>query len=384
MSADYLIHHGDCIDWMRGLPDNSWDMVCTDPPYGLGKPPPIMEVLLAWLSGAPWKATGKGFMGREWDAFVPGPEVWREMIRVMKPGAHAFVFSGTRTVDVMGLALRMAGFEFRDTIAWVYGSGMPKSCNIPGWTGSGIKPAFEPVLMLRKPLEQGLTLRQNAKKWGTGGLNIDGARIECSEDDFAAWEASVENVRNRGGKRGGSWKNASDLSGANPANPLGRWPANLALDEEAARQMDLFVGDRPGMSGGGKHSSEYGGGMFGAIDCEHTARADNGGPSRFFYCAKASKADREEGLDGMPAGKGGRRNTHPTIKPTPLLRWIIRLGSLPGHVVGDPFTGSGSTGKACIMEGRTFRGCELNDMDKEPFVSIARRRCRHAALGNKR
>lgn len=398
----FRLHNGDCLEWLRSIQDNSWDFMSTDPPYGLGTPPDMTEVLSFWLSGREWEAKGYGFMGRSWDAFVPGPSIWRECIRVMKPGSHGLVCAGTRTVDVMGIALRMAGFEIRDMIAWLFGSGMPKSCKIQGWPGTGLKPALEPVLLVRKPLEKGLSLRKNAEKWGVGGLNIDACRIECSRADFEVWQAQVEQIRRRGGTRDGSWKNSSDLSGANPANPLGKWPPNVAMDEDAGGQLDLFVGPRRGMSGGGKHRDGYDGSMLGGHDCELKRPPGNGGPSRFFYCAKASKKDREGGLDGMPilsggeltmrkdgsmamkngrtgAGRtGGRRNSHPMVKPESLERWKVRLISLPGHRGGDPFMGSGSTGVACALEGREFDGCELNDSSAEPFFTIARKRIDYA------
>jgi len=222
----WQIHHGDCLAWLRSLPDDSIDAVVTDPPYGLGKPPPIRDVMRAWLDGEQYHATGGGFMGRKWDAFVPGPVVWSEVHRVLKPGGHAVVFAGQRTADVMALALRMGGFEIRDLISWCYWSGFPKSLNVSKaldslhgaerevvgrgqsgrnalmgglksteigaghditapasddakqWSGFGtaLKPAIEPAWLVRKPISES-SIARNVLRWGTGAINIDGCRF---------------------------------------------------------------------------------------------------------------------------------------------------------------------------------------------------------------
>ena len=278
-SAAWSLHHGDCLEMLRGLPDCCVDSVITDPPYGLGKEPNPVELLTAWMSDVEYKPGRSGFMGKAWDAFVPGPHVWREVIRVLKPGGHAFVFAGTRTADLMGLSLRLAGFEIRDGIdceyprlSWLYGSGFPKSLDLAKaadralgiWRGkagaelssnpamggpnferidkgdpvtaaaalqglgSALKPANEPILVCRKPLAG--TLLSNVQTWGTGALDIDACRVaHAGADDLAAHQAQVDAIKERGGQMGQSWKNSSDLSGASDVNLGGRWPPNVLL-----------------------------------------------------------------------------------------------------------------------------------------------------------
>lgn len=228
----WCVEHGSCLDIMRNMPDNSVDSIVTDAPYGLGKLPDPIKMLKAWLEDETYGENGKGFMGRKWDAFVPGPIYWKEAYRVLKPGGHALVFAGTRTVDLMGLSLRIAGFQPRDTIEFAYGSGMPKSKKLgDGSIGNGIKPCHEPVLLVRKPFNG--TLIKNYATHGTGGLNIDACRVSyASEEDFENHKAQVESIQARGGSMEESWKNASDLSGASDANPLGRWPGNLLLQHD--------------------------------------------------------------------------------------------------------------------------------------------------------
>lgn len=242
---------GDCLDVLRTLPDASVDSVVCDPPYGLGNKDPSPENIFMYVLGASVLDTGGDFMGSGWS--IPPVPVWREVYRVLKPGGHVLSFAGSRTADLIGIGLRMAGFESRDSIArmfptlyWTYGSGMPKSHSIgpaidkklgpeskeaaqwEGW-GSGIKPAAEPILVFRKPLEG--TLANNVLKYGTGGLNIDATRVRhASKDDFEAHKKGVDAIREKGGSRDKSWKNASDLSGANEVTTSGRWPANLLLE----------------------------------------------------------------------------------------------------------------------------------------------------------
>ena len=268
-----------------------------------------------------------------------------------------------------------------------------------GW-GTALKPANEPILLARKPIQG--TIAANVLRHGTGGLNIDATRIPFANDaDRTAMVEQVETIRAEGGKRGNSWKNSSDLSGANPANDRGRWPANVVMDPGAGAMLDRLVGDRPGMSGGGVHRSDAAPGMFGAIDSPHTARGDSGGPSRFFYSAKASRAERNAGLDAFPiltggkatdrqdgaagannpragAGRtGGSRNPHPTVKPVSLMRWLCRLVCPPGGTILDPFTGSGTTGIAAVLEGFDFVGCELSP----EYARVAEARIAHC-IGN--
>ena len=340
----------------------------------------------------------RGFMGKEWDGgdIAFRPETWRAVFDLMKPGAHLLSFAGTRTMDVMGLALRLAGLEVRDCLSWNYGSGFPKSLDISkaidkeagairevvgratgraatpkhdirggryadgtsrtidlsaitapatdaarqweGW-GTALKPAWEPILMARKPLIG--TVAANVQAHGTGGINVDACRIGTSD--------SLNGGAYSGERRAHSSASVSlDRGGIGEyAQPSGRWPSNVVLDEEAAAELDAQTGEstsrigkpRAGASGDGwgmtKTGAEY---------------ADSGGASRFFYTAKASSAEREL--------EDGSRSTHPTVKPTDLMRWLVRLVTPPGGVVLDPFMGSGSTGVACAEEGFRFIGIE--------------------------
>ncbi|AXH72176.1 MAG: DNA methylase [Siphoviridae sp. ctdc_1] len=321
------------------LADNSIDAVVTDPPYGLSKEPDMMEVMKHWMNGDDYVHPGGGFMGKSWDSFVPGPAIWKEVFRVLKPGGYLVAFFGSRTYDIGTLAIRLAGFEIRDQIMWVYGSGFPKSLNVEkatgnpryeGW-GTALKPAHEPICVARKPLCG--TVAENVLTHGTGAVNIAGCRIEGRErTDYGLANSS---------RSQGSTYSAPSQS-ADFDSRKGRWPANFVHD--------------------GLNAEEW---------------------SRFFYCAKASKADRDEGVSlaatsaadmverdadsaGMNsprAGAGrtsGARNDHPTVKPTALMQWLVRLVTPPGGKVLDPFAGSGSTGKACAIEGFEFIGFEMD------------------------
>ncbi len=353
----FELHLGDCLEVMKGMDDNSVDSIVTDPPYGLS------------------------FMGKKWDYDVPGEDVWRECLRVLKPGGHLLAFAGTRTQHRMAVRIEDAGFEIRDMIAWVYGSGFPKShdvskaidkaagaereVGVPGpysarrprqsvvavsaysdgvgdassalitapatdaakqWEGGGtaLKPALEPITVSRKPLIG--TVADSVLQFGTGGINVDGGRV--------------------------------GLDG-------GRWPANL-IHDGSEEVVGLFPGENKGSA------------------------------ARFFYCAKASKGDRDGGLDGFEekhvgtyaqdewsrknmgntpdAQRQPRRNSHPTVKPTDLMRYLCRLVTPPKGIVLDPFMGSGSTGKAAMFEGFDFVGIER---DSE-YIEIARARIESA------
>ena len=318
----FTLHQGDCLATLRTLADNSVDAIVTDPPYGLS------------------------FMGKKWDYDVPTVEVWVECLRVLKPGGHLLAFAGTRTQHRMATRIEAAGFELRDMIAWVYGSGFPKSHN-GEWGGTALKPAFEPITMARKPLAG--TVEANWRQHGTGALNIDGCRVEGGERPLIVGENDAR-------KFSGDFKQGSRCEGTTTA---GRWPANLIHDGSD----EVVTAFEPQSSNPEGQSSN---------------------PARFFYCAKASKRDRDEGLEGFDkrvvnvteghgrgainTSKGGdgirenrpRANIHPTVKPTDLMRYLCRLVTPPGGVVLDPFMGSGSTGKAAMLEGFRFVGCELS------------------------
>ena len=308
-----MLYLDDCLDTLRTLPDNSVDSIVTDPPYGLS------------------------FMGKRWDYDVPSVEIWAECLRVLKPGGHLLAFAGTRTQHRMAVRIEDAGFEIRDMIAWVYSQGFPKSRNLEGdWQGWGtaLKPALEPITVARKPLVG--TVAQNVLQHGTGALNVDECRVGNTVETWPKSRSYAPGQMQPGGS--GETQSTGDA-------PAGRWPANLIHDgseEVLARFPQQTSGSRAAgvRKGMGFHGAEGDGGP--AIE------GSTGSAARFFYCAKASKKDRGEG------------NTHPTVKPTDLMRYLCRLVTPPGGVVLDPFMGSGSTGKAAVLEGFRFIGCELS------------------------
>jgi site-specific DNA-methyltransferase (adenine-specific) len=341
----------------------------TDPPYGLS------------------------FMGKDWDHGVPGVPFWAEAMRVLKPGGHLLAFGGTRTFHRLAVAIEDAGFEIRDCLSWLYGTGFPKSHNVgkavdkirgnerqvmpnpkakqqtaskdgiygdyeatthitkgnskwEGW-GTALKPAWEPIIMARNPLGE-KTIAANVLKWGTGAINVDATRIKTSAVD-AATMARCNTPGSGRFKKSTSAVIYGGGKGTQPPNTAldttqGRWPANLVHDGSDK----VLVG----FPGEGDKSA-----------------------ARFFYCAKASNAEREAGLGALrDAGRGAnRRNHHPTVKPVELMRWLVRLVAPPEHVGGrviDPFCGSGSTGVACAIEDVGFVGCEI----REEYAEIARER----------
>jgi len=322
------LHHGNCLDILRTMPDCSVDAVVTDPPYGLS------------------------FMGKRWDYDVPSTEIWAECLRVLKPGGYLLAFAGTRTQHRMAVRIEDAGFEIRDMLAWMYGSGFPKSHNLDGehqgW-GTALKPAMEPITMARKPFKA--TVAQNVQEWGTGAINIDGCRIPCDDGFEKAWDKPVStNISAKGGTFiSEGIQHQVDLS---EYKPSGRWPANVMHDG----------------------SPEILQGM--------------GEAARFFYTPKACKDDRDDGCEMMDAkqyshdGREKRlenayqrndskaQNFHPTVKPTDLMRYLCRMVTPTGGIVLDPFTGSGSTGRGAVLEGFRFIGCEM-DAD---YIEIAKAR----------
>jgi DNA modification methylase len=371
------LYQGDCLEVLKTFPDNSVEAVVTDPPYGLA------------------------FMNKKWDYDVPSTTIWKEVLRVLKPGGHLLSFGGTRTYHRMVVNIEDAGFEIRDQIQWLYGSGFPKSTNIAiridkesgaignrgkgfntagqginlnqnkelrsdhpdyippapateaakqweGW-GTALKPANEPIVLARKPLEKGLTVADNVLKWGVGGLNISASRIGT--------EVVEKGRLGRGECESEAF--GTKLMGDAGGTAIGRFPANLLLDEQAAAVLD-----------------------------EQTA-AIGDGASRFFYVAKASKSERNKGCEGMPEqstyvregannpspnrlnrSDNAVQNTHPTVKPVKLMEYLVKLITPPNGIVLDPFMGSGTTGVACKQLGVEFVGIER----EEAYVAIAKKR----------
>ena len=311
------LYHGNCLDILRTMPDNSIDAVVTDPPYGLS------------------------FMGKKWDYDVPSTEIWAECLRVLKPGGYLLAFAGTRTQHRMAVRIEDAGFEIRDMLAWMYGSGFPKShnldCEHQGW-GTALKPAMEPITMARKPFKA--TVAQNVQEWGTGAINIDGCRIG---------EEEIKTCAKVKGKSFDSLAPVSGFNGCEESTHFGRWPANVLHDGSAEILQGM------------------------------------GEAARFFYTPKACKSDRENGCFALPLVSYEmnrppdsdvdlvptvNRNFHPTVKPTDLMRYLCRMVTPTGGIVLDPFTGSGSTGRGAVLEGFRFIGCEM-DAD---YIEIAKAR----------
>ena len=405
---------------LKTYPDNYFDAVVTDPPYGLGKEPNAAELMQDWVEFGYHEVKGTGFMGKEWDAFVPQPVFWKEVFRVLKHGGHVLSFFGTRTYDWGVMSMRFAGFEVRDCIQWLYGSGFPKSHNIgkaidkmdgndreviegrqsasslgnkktmdggianknykftkgnsewEGW-GTALKPANEPIVLARKPLEKGLSVAENILKWGVGGINIDASRIGFKNDaDFK--ESTQKNQHADFGTKPMTNNNVyGDYSMVQPKNyePTGRFPANIILDEIAAEILDEQSGiskSTASVRNNKKRNEDnvYGGGKGIPQISLESNHSDKGGASRFFYCAKASKSERNKGLEGF-------NNGHPTIKPIKLMQYLVKMVTPPNGKVLDPFCGSGTTGIACKIEGFDFVGIE---QDAEYF-KIAKARIKN-------
>jgi site-specific DNA-methyltransferase (adenine-specific) len=378
---DYTLHHGDCLEVMATMVDNSVDAIVTDPPYGLS------------------------FMGKRWDYDVPSVEVWYECLRVLKPGGHLLAFAGTRTQHRMAVRIEDAGFEIRDMIAWVYGSGFNKVGYIKdsngetvrdGWGGS-LKPALEPITVARKPLAG--TVAANVLEHGTGALNVDGCRVGTTVETWPASRARpAEGHPNALYTHRLAGQSETQTVSTGDA-PSGRWPANLIHDGS-----DEVVGLFPQTTSGDltPYLNQSRNGHAG-VNSEWktvTRTGDSGSAARFFYCAKASKADRDEGCEGLPqtikqsVAHGDKRhgtlpytnepremnprprgNHHPTVKPADLMRYLCRLVTPPGGIVLDPFMGSGSTGKAAILEGFQFIGIER----EAEYLAIAEARISHAS-----
>ena len=382
----YRLERGHCLDLLKTTPDASVDSIVTDPPYELG------------------------FMGKGWDksGIAYSVEVWRESLRVLKPGGHLLAFGGTRTYHRMACAIEDAGFEIRDQIGWLYGTGFPKSRNIAeldmtgdeaarwaGW-GTALKPAQEPICVARKPFAG--TVASNVLEHGTGALNIDACRVPA------------EAMRPNTGSGGLPRRYEDECRGGGlvtQPHGLGRFPANIVHDgSDEVLEAFAQYGER-GASAPVK-GTEASAASSGLITGERARVAgafhgDTGTAARFFYSAKASRADRNEGCDAIQNREGGMnsntsgqhitrrdgwkpapvKNNHPTVKPTSLMRYLCRLVTPPGGTVMDIFMGSGSTGKAAILEGFRFIGFDLDsDSDGNPlgYLDLARARIEYARL----
>ena len=468
LAKELRLYHGDCLDVLKELEMNSIDSIVTDGPYGLS------------------------FMGKKWDYDVPSVEIWQECLRVLKPGGHLLAFAGSRTYHRMAVRIEDAGFDIRDQIMWIYGSGFPKSHNISkqldkrggnnnltkevadalkearvsrgiskteadklfcdgttnyqwfegrkdgvrlpddetfqkicnewneldkyktiinsanrevvgkyegdagglggerlgskggditipatnvakdweGW-GTALKPAHEPIVMARKPIEG--TVAENTLQYGVGGLNIDATRVGYKDDadknsfdirKYDSYKSTFQSYEE-------NTLDKTDYKVEQP-NELGRWPANVILDEEAGQILDEQSGERGNGWKKNYGATDYNGKqydsstqqcVFGGGFTGKNTYADTGGASRFFYCPKASKKDREEG------------NVHPTVKPTDLMKYLIRLVTPKDGIVLDPFMGSGSTGKAAMQEGMWFVGIER----EREYYEIAKQRIEYEA-----
>jgi DNA modification methylase len=431
---------GDCLDALPAIPTGTVDAIVTDPPYGLGfmgkdwdsaralasRPPSADNAApeTAEARGA-YPRTGKGAAGVAFDgyAFQRWSEVWAtECLRVLKPGGHLLAFGGTRTSHRLVCAIEDAGFEIRDSLVWLYGSGFPKSLNVSkaidkaagaeravirqrvyadgtrgswrasssdkyaqdAWTtddgdrvkvdtapatpeaerwegwGTALKPAHEPIALARKPLTG--TVAANVLAHDTGALNVDACRIETTDDLNGGAYAQGSIGRGEGVWRGSRATDTRSMRNAGAGEyiaPTGRWPANVLLDPEAAAMLDEQTGVSVSRKGTQRTGVNGDGWGMTVTGAEY---ADSGGASRFFYCAKAASKERNAGLE--------EKNGHPTVKPIALMRWLVRLVTPPGGIVLDPFTGSGTTGIACGLESLSFIGVER----EAEYVAIARAR----------
>jgi site-specific DNA-methyltransferase (adenine-specific) len=424
--GDAEIYQGNNLHILPELEDNSVDAIVCDPPYELG------------------------FMGKSWDSsgIAYSVELWTECLRVLKPGGHLLAFGGTRTWHRLAVAIEDAGFEIRDNIAWLYGSGFPKSHNISkaidkaaglereltnqgatkcpdypnkcsghnetgkfsatihalptlpnsdeakawdGW-GTALKPAHEPIVVARKPVEG--TVAANVLTYGTGALNIDGTRVGT---ETVGWNGTGRtNITATTGASFGGEPGGYNFGSGEPRPVEGRWPANIILDEYTAELLDEQTATLKGAKTYVRATDATGTTNINlprTVGTEQEAYGDSGGASRFFYVAKASKRDRNEGLDELPEqiltgrdeGQDERqvpfktrsnvvKNIHPTVKPTALMQYLIRLVTPEGGVVLDPFAGSGSTGKAAILENKRFIGIEVT----ADYLPIIEGRLQHA------
>ena len=419
------IYHGDNIQVLRTLPDNSVDSVVTDPPYGLK------------------------FMGKKWDYDVPSVELWKECYRVLKPGGYLLSFGSSRTYHRMAVKVEDAGFEIRDQIMWVYGSGFPKSHNVglsidkllghpdrghriatasrihPDGTfepngeklipyvtkseeakpfegfGTALKPAHEPIVMARKPFKG--SVAKNVLMWNTGGININDCRVEFEETKNPATNPLFRQENDYKMPKKGEASNGvvSFTSSKNKISLLGRFPANIIFDEAAGTLLDEQSGQsKSSPTKGhirkgnvtGDNRTRISAGLYGDGNwIEGSNFSDKGGASRFFYCPKPSRKEKDEGLTieasiikGRDEGQDSmnvpqklrstkRKNIHSTVKPVKLMQYLIRLVTPIGGCTIDPYFGSGTSGKSALREQKDYKFIGI-EKEKEYF-NIAVERC---------
>jgi DNA modification methylase len=366
-----MIIQGDCLDVMKTYPDNHFTGIVTDPPYGIS------------------------FLGKDWDHSIPGVPYWQEALRICKPGAHLLAFAGTRTFHRLACALEDAGWEIRDCINWMYGSGFPKSHNFgkkigDEWQGYGtaLKPAWEPILVCMKPCDG--TFANNAETHGLAGINIDACRIGVEGGTKRSGQADYPKTEQGTVDRSIHWARTG-----HSINQLdkGRWPANVILDEEAGEMLDGQSGELKSriFYSQGTNSTTFNGclGRNPKLRTDTKGYTDSGGASRFFYCAKPSPSERDEGMGespifesqtlygctspgrNVPKHGGKRKNNHPTVKPIKLMQYLLKLIAPPKNaLILDPFAGSGSTLVAACKLGIDCVGIELS----AEYCEIARAR----------
>ena len=431
-----LLLNGDCIKEMQKLIDDGVqvDSVVTDPPYHLtsivkrfGKED---SAPAQFGTDGAYARASKGFMGKEWDGgdIAFRPETWELALKLLKPGGHLLAFSASRNYHRMAVAIEDAGFEIRDQMMWLYGSGFPKSLNVGDGWGTALKPAHEPIVMARKSLSE-KSIKENVLKHGTGAINIDGCRVVGNDAKYPDTNpdfrdqgkkskeaigidklsfgqvsgAERKKVVRKSRSEDGVWTDGNSGMKAEgtqyaDADPRGRFPANVMHDGS-----DVIVNEFPeGAKGSTTPRNRGTVGMFGMPNDATPEYADEGSAARFFYCPKTSKSERNGGLDDFESKKMGmsggaqskgegydkgqgiglnrvieRKNTHPTVKPVDLMRYLCRMVTPKGGTVLDPFMGSGSTGMAAKDEGFDFIGIEK---EKEYFEICESRIKRFAPL----
>jgi site-specific DNA-methyltransferase (adenine-specific) len=346
---------GDCRKLLPAMPENSVDSVVTDPPYHFASivkrfgPNGAAPVKSNGATGV-YERSSRGFMGKTWDggSVAFDPATWAAVLRVLKPGGHMIAFGAPKTAHRLTCAIEDAGFEIRDAVMWLFGTGFPKSHNAGRGRGTGLKPAYELITLARKPLVG--TIASNVLAWGTGAINIDGCRVPGGP---VITLDRIAGNRPRDQYRTGTGKNRRLVD-------RGRWPANVIHD--GSEEVLTAFPDAPGaLAAVGAHQTGHrtvhAYGVFNGDRPERIPRGDTGSAARFFYCAKATKAER--------AG-----SKHPTVKPIALMRYLCRLVTPPRGVILDPFAGTGSTGQAALKEGFSAILCER---EAEYVADIKRR-----------